>query len=74
MSDSNSAKVFEIWDNLPESLQQEALEYLQQLAASWKPTTKEKVAARRQGFGSLKGKIHIADDFDAPLEDFKDYM
>jgi hypothetical protein len=74
MSDSNSAKVFEIWDNLPESLQQEALEYLQQLAASWQPTTQEKVAERRKGFGSWKGKIHIADDFDAPLEDFKDYM
>jgi hypothetical protein len=26
-------------------------------------------------FGSLKGFItYIADDFDAPLEDFKDYM
>lgn len=25
-------------------------------------------------FGGLKGKIWIADDFDAPLEDFKDYM
>jgi hypothetical protein len=26
------------------------------------------------GFGCLKGKIHMADDFDAPIEDFKDYM
>ncbi len=26
-------------------------------------------------FGSMKGLvIHIADDFDAPLEDFKDYL
>lgn len=25
-------------------------------------------------FGSLAGKIHMADDFDEPLEDFKDYM
>lgn len=24
-------------------------------------------------FGGLKGKIWIADDFDAPLEEFKDY-
>ncbi len=24
--------------------------------------------------GSAKGQIWIADDFDAPLEDFKDYM
>lgn len=25
-------------------------------------------------FGSARGLIHIADDFDAPLEDFSDYM
>jgi len=26
------------------------------------------------GRGCMKGKIWIADDFDAPMEDFKDYM
>jgi hypothetical protein len=26
-----------------------------------------------RGFGCLKGQIWMADDFDAPLEDFKDY-
>jgi prevent-host-death family protein len=25
-------------------------------------------------FGALKGQIWISDDFDEPLEDFKDYM
>jgi hypothetical protein len=29
---------------------------------------------QRGGFGCLKGQIWMADDFDAPLEDFKDYM
>jgi hypothetical protein len=29
---------------------------------------------KRGGFGCLKGQIWMADDFDAPLEDFKDYM
>ena len=24
--------------------------------------------------GMLKGKIHMSDDFDAPLDDFKEYM
>ncbi|HEY5326343.1 MAG TPA: DUF2281 domain-containing protein [Mucilaginibacter sp.] len=34
----------------------------------------EKPKLKRE-FGSLKGFItYIADDFDAPLEDFKDYM
>ena len=27
-----------------------------------------------RGFGALKGKIWMAPDFDAPLDDFKDYM
>jgi len=25
-------------------------------------------------FGCAKGQFHMAEDFDAPLEDFKDYM
>ncbi len=29
---------------------------------------------RTRVFGSLKGKIKMADDFDEPLEDFADYM
>jgi hypothetical protein len=35
-----------------------------------------KEGKRAQGFGCLKGKgdFWMADDFDAPLEDFKDYM
>lgn len=27
-----------------------------------------------KGFGCLRGKIHMAPDFDVPLEDFRDYM
>ncbi len=29
---------------------------------------------RKRRFGSAKGLIKIPDDFDEPLEDFKDYM
>jgi len=29
---------------------------------------------RRPRFGSAKGLIKVADDFDEPLEDFKEYM
>ena len=28
----------------------------------------------RYGRGCMKGKMWLADDFDAPLEDFKEYM
>ena len=29
---------------------------------------------RKREFGGLKGQIWMSDDFDEPLEDFKDYM
>ncbi|MCF4968364.1 type II toxin-antitoxin system Phd/YefM family antitoxin [Nostoc sp. CMAA1605] len=29
---------------------------------------------RRLGFGSAKGIVTISDDFDEPLEDFREYM
>jgi antitoxin (DNA-binding transcriptional repressor) of toxin-antitoxin stability system len=32
------------------------------------------VQPKRRQFGSAKGLIWMAEDFDAPLEDFKDYM
>jgi antitoxin (DNA-binding transcriptional repressor) of toxin-antitoxin stability system len=35
------------------------------------PTT---TAKPRPKFGSAKGLIKMSDDFDEPLEDFKDYM
>ena len=30
--------------------------------------------SKQRVFGSSKGMIKMADDFDAPLDDFKDYM
>lgn len=32
------------------------------------------LSEKRNGFGSLKGKIWMSDDFDEPLEEFKEYM
>jgi len=36
------------------------------------PAETERIKER--GFGCAKGQFHMAEDFDAPLEDFKDYM
>lgn len=32
------------------------------------------VTKPKRRFGSAKGLIHMSDDFDAPLEDFREYM
>ena len=56
---------------LPEQLQQEVLhyaEFLQTKHHAQKPKPQNRKA------GSAKGKYELAPDFDAPLEDFKEYM
>jgi Protein of unknown function (DUF2281) len=68
---------------LPESLQVEALHDVEYLTSSRVGKTAENfnqtpldqaeapsIPQKRNGFGILKGKISIADDFDAPLEEF----
>jgi hypothetical protein len=59
------------FDSLPSNLKKEAMEYLEKLFSKSTVETKNKLKPK---FGSLKGKIVIHDDFDEPLEDFKEYM
>ncbi len=72
---------------LPESLQVEALHHVEYLNTYRVGKTAENleqtplghaeprsITKKRNGFGILKGKISIADDFDAPLEEFSDYQ
>lgn len=48
------------------------------IANAGKPVVKlvpiEQPAKKVRQFGGWKGQIWMADDFDAPLDDFKDYM
>lgn len=37
-------------------------------------TTEKKYAPTKRPFGLAKGKIHLSDDFNEPLEDLKEYM
>jgi hypothetical protein len=58
--------------SLPESLKLEVLHFVQFLKQE---KTKEAESTRpKRKAGMLKGKIWMAPDFDAPLEDFKEYM
>lgn len=66
---SVAEQIFEKAQILPEPAQKTVLELVEKLtgenAAPQKPKPK---------FGSAKGLIHIAPDFDEPLEDFKPYL
>jgi hypothetical protein len=60
---------------LPESAHQEVLTYLQSLVKKREPETHSMaIDGRKNLFGIWKGKVWMADDFDAPLEDIAEYM
>lgn len=62
-------------EKLPESVKQAVLDYTEFLVIRYaEEAAKTEKAARRGGLGIWKGKIWMADDFDEPLEDLKDYM
>jgi hypothetical protein len=57
---------------LPEQLKREALDFI--LFLQKRSINAKSIPPTKRKFGSHKGKYKLAKDFDAPLEDFKDYM
>ena len=59
-------------NSLPADMRKELMDFLESLLRRKKPG---KESPKRGGVpGLAKGRIVIADDFDAPLDDFKPYM
>ncbi|HRN37832.1 MAG TPA: DUF2281 domain-containing protein [Flavobacteriales bacterium] len=68
----STADLFVKIESLPTELRKELIDFLEFLLQRNKP---RKEGPRRGGVpGLAKGRIVIADDFDAPLDDFKPYM
>jgi hypothetical protein len=61
---------------LPDELKLKVEKYVDDLVDEAKnsSTLKSDIKQNNRGFGSLKDKIWMAEDFNSPLEDFKDYM
>jgi len=57
-------------NSLPYHLRQEVANFV----ASLKTKNQKQTKLKAREFGYAKGKIKLADDFDAPLNDFADYM
>jgi hypothetical protein len=68
--------IFQEIQSLPEPLQQQVFDFVQFLKTRriGKQTNKADETLKKRIFGIAKGKIRLAPDFDAPLEDFKEYM
>ena len=57
-------------NQLPENLKSEVLDFIDFLLSK----SKEQQPPTTPKFGSAKGMFIMKDDFDEPLEDFKEYM
>ncbi|MCK5719661.1 MAG: DUF2281 domain-containing protein [Thiomargarita sp.] len=57
---------------LPEYLKEEVLHYITFLIKEH--ASQQDIKPKKRIFGSAKGKYQLAPDFDAPLDDFKEYM
>jgi hypothetical protein len=66
---STAEKIFEKAQQLPEPAQKTVLDLVESLGKQNISPSKATPKA-----GSAKGLIHMAPDFDEPLEDFKPYM
>jgi len=76
---TTETKILEAISQMPETLKQEILHYAQYLIEKYSRNSEEQEELeqpkqKRGGFGILKDKIWISDDFDEPLEDMKEYM
>jgi translation initiation factor 2 beta subunit (eIF-2beta)/eIF-5 len=56
---------------LPEQLKREVVHYIEFLQTKHAAQNQKN---KKRRAGSAKGKYELAPDFDAPLEDFKEYM
>ncbi|MDN5202315.1 DUF2281 domain-containing protein [Fulvivirgaceae bacterium BMA10] len=60
-------------NSLPEHLKKEVMDFVEFLKLKAEKSKKQNSKKERQ-FGVLKGKIKISSSFDAPLDDFNEYM
>lgn len=75
--------IFDKFLSLPESMKQEAADFIEFLTSRYQKEKRsrrnispppKKIKKRESNFGSARGLIIMGDDFDEPLEDFKEYM
>jgi hypothetical protein len=66
----NNLTIYTKLESLPTNLKQEVVDFIDFLLEK----SARKKAKNTPKFGSAKGKIKMSDDFDAPIDDFKEYM
>ncbi|QEM08789.1 MULTISPECIES: type II toxin-antitoxin system VapB family antitoxin [Mucilaginibacter] len=69
-----SAALIKKLDQLPPDLQTQIEKDVDKLLKKFTNAESLNDDQSVRGYGSLKGKIWMSEDFEEPLEDFKDYM
>ena len=72
----SSTDLFVRINSLPDDVRRQVTDFIEFLMQRRRPSPDEGggPSGNKPIAGLLKGKIWIADDFDAPLDDFKEYM
>lgn len=68
----STTQLFEEITSLPANLQEEVQDFVAFLKT--KAQKQQQPPLQKRQFGAAKGFFVMSDDFDEPLEDFKDYM
>jgi Protein of unknown function (DUF2281) len=70
-----SSQLIATLNKLPPDLQTEILHYAEYLATKYTQILPSETQPQKyRQAGTMKGMFTMSDDFDAPLEDLKDYM
>lgn len=67
----DSAQLYNDIETLPENLKEEVKDFVESLK---RKVQKQEPEKKKREYGYAKGAFIMSDDFDEPLEDFKDYM
>ncbi len=70
----NQSIVINQFKNLPDNIQREVSDYINFLSSKYNITFEKGTKQSRNGFGILKGKIIMSDDFNEPLSEFEEYI
>jgi len=71
MTTMSKIELLERVSALPENLQEQVSDYVDFLTGKYLAKDSPKKPLK---FGMMKGTFVMSDDFDAPLDDFKEYM
>lgn len=66
----STENIYSLLDELPEAQKNEVSDFIVFLSGKYKKNT----PIKKRQFGCASGLIKISDDFDEPLDEFKEYM